>query len=110
MTSRIAAAASETDRLLAETSWIRSLACELLGGETRARYRDGVLARVRATQREDGSFGDLHPGSPDSMQLMSDERTDRAYRTALYAAALAHRGEPASLARTGRERERKPRR
>jgi hypothetical protein len=66
-----------------------ALCCQILGGDLLASYRTTVVNRVLDVQREDGSFDDVVAGSPDSLQLNSDERTDRAYRTALYAAALA---------------------
>jgi outer membrane protein assembly factor BamB len=52
-------------------------------------YRDTVLERVAKLQEEDGSFKDIVPGSPDSFGFMGGEQVNTAYRTALYAAALA---------------------
>ncbi len=66
-----------------------AMAMFLLGDEAWSAYSREVLARVLRAQRPDGSFDDVVPGSPDSLRLMGDESTLRAYITAFYAAALS---------------------
>ncbi len=66
-----------------------ALAAYALGNEDWQRYRSTVLARVLASQKADGSFEDIQGISPDSLRLMGDDLTNRAYITALYTAALA---------------------
>lgn len=69
--------------------WNGALAAFALGDVAWQRYASEVLARVVAAQRDDGSFDDLAgPHSPDTMLLMGDELSGRAYVTALYGAAL----------------------
>jgi hypothetical protein len=64
-------------------------AVRLLGEVARDAYDRVVLTELRRVQRKDGSFNDLLGSSPDSFELMGSEETNRAYITALYAAALA---------------------
>lgn len=61
-----------------------------LGPATWRRYRELVLQRLLDAQRDDGSFEDIiGERSPDSMAIMGDPISSRAYVTALYTAALA---------------------
>ncbi|MBL9075999.1 MAG: PQQ-binding-like beta-propeller repeat protein [Planctomycetes bacterium] len=70
--------------------WNGALAAYALGDAAWRRYADLVLARVVAAQRADGSFDDIAGAhSPDTMALMGDELSGRAYVTAAYAAALS---------------------
>lgn len=60
----------------------------MLGDEAWERYDHAILEGVRSVQRGDGSFDDLYEGSPDSHPAMGSDELNRAYRTALYTAAL----------------------
>ncbi len=66
-----------------------ALAFYALGEEAWERYDNAVLEGVRGVVRGDGSFGDLYEHSPDSHPAMGSAELNRAYRTALYAAALS---------------------
>jgi hypothetical protein len=68
-----------------------ALACSALGPAASESFDERILARVRAAQREDGSFDSIVPGSPDDMAFMADADTNRAYITAFHAAALLAR-------------------
>jgi outer membrane protein assembly factor BamB len=70
---------------------VGALAFSALGEKSAARYDEVILARVRAAQREDGSFGSIVDGNPDELAIMADETTNRAYVTALSTAALLAR-------------------
>lgn len=66
-----------------------SMGARVIGEDAWKAYDEKVLARLWAAQTEDGSFQDIVEGSPDSLGIMADDLTNRAYITALYAAALA---------------------
>lgn len=66
-----------------------SMGARVIGKDAWKAYDEKVLTRLRAAQSEDGSFQDIVEGSPDSLGIMADDLTNRAYITALYAAALA---------------------
>ncbi|MFQ5504633.1 MAG: PQQ-binding-like beta-propeller repeat protein [Planctomycetota bacterium] len=69
-----------------------ALASWALGDADWKAYETTVLARVRAAQKSNGSFDDIQERSSDTMRIMTDERTNRAYVTALYSAALSVSG------------------
>lgn len=66
-----------------------ALAAFILGDKVWTAFDAAVLERVRAAQNPDGSFVDIIPGSPDSLDLMGDRAGNTAFITAFYAAALA---------------------
>ncbi len=60
-------------------------------GDKAAPYR-AVLKKVVAHQNDDGTFRDIVPHSPDSTEILGRNVQDRAYLSALYAAALVSEG------------------
>lgn len=66
-----------------------ALAFHALGADAWKRYEETVLSGVRDVVRGDGSFDDLYDRSPDSHLAMGSAELNRAFRTALYTAALS---------------------
>jgi hypothetical protein len=66
-----------------------ALAARVAGDDAWEDYSRSVLERVAAAQQADGSFTDIVELSPDSFEFMGGKLVNRAYITALYAAALA---------------------
>ncbi len=80
--------------------FLGALACSALGPAVASSFDEQVLARVRKAQRPDGTFASIVAESPDEMSFMSDTETNRAYVTALSAAALLARGSRTASALT----------
>lgn len=66
-----------------------ALASRVIGRKAWEAYDSTVLGKIKDLQEGDGGFGDIVPGSPDSLEFMGGKILNKAYRTALYCAALS---------------------